>query len=119
MSSSSSDQPVTVFSATFDDCPGREGQVFLRELEYGEYELVLKTQSEVKEDSVQSRELVLFRFSRDQWGVYISPRDSMSVVAQEDGTRSFLDGLIRALQDARAHLEFETTPATITTKEST
>jgi hypothetical protein len=48
---------------------------------------------------------------RDQWGVYLTIGGI--TIAQEDNTRSFLDGLIKCLQKIKDRNEFETKSATI------
>lgn len=48
---------------------------------------------------------------RDQWGVWYETAEGS--VAQEDGTRSFLDALIQALQKMRYMNEVHTEPATL------
>lgn len=50
------------------------------------------------------------RADRDQWGVFYNIGDHS--IAQEDGTRSFLDGLIKCIQAFRDMHEHETTDAT-------
>lgn len=48
---------------------------------------------------------------RDQWGVFIEVGGVS--IAQEDGTRSFLDALSQAIQYLRTQCEFKTTAGEI------
>lgn len=46
-----------------------------------------------------SEQIEILSFDRDQWGLWMAVNGH--TIAQEDGTRSFLDALIKALQDVR------------------
>ena len=94
-----------IFSAEFDNHPGKVGKVELRDDD-------LCTLLSVNDGD---KDLLLMEFRRDQWGTFITA-DGMCI-AQEDGTRSFLDGLIKCLQEVRKQTEV-TEPATITIGES-
>lgn len=61
-------------------------------------------------DPSSQREAVLLSSFRDQWGVFHSVTGFTA--AQEDGTRSFIDALIKALTELRRRNESETTDAT-------
>lgn len=55
-------------------------------------------------------ETVLIEATRDQWGVWLTV-DGICV-SQEDGTRSFLDGMIKAITEMRRLTECQTVAAT-------
>lgn len=87
----------------FDQYPGKAGHCLVREeaCGYGCDSVVVQ---------VEGKEHVLVGADRDQCGTWVSLGGHM--VAQEDGTRSFLDGLIRCLQVLRERQEFEGKDAT-------
>lgn len=95
-----------IFEVVFDDCPGTECKV------------------ELVEDGVnmainlvgQPEAVELLCTTRDQWGVFVGIGET--TIQQEDGTRSFLDALIRALIVLRDRNEIDTLPATITIDET-
>jgi len=58
---------------------------------------------------LNGKEHVILKSWRDQWGVFIELGDIC--VAQEDQTRSFVDGLIKCLQAFREHNECGTKEA--------
>ena len=84
------------FVIEFDDCSEEEGAVEVRQDEH--------TQSVVLR--VGDNETVIATADRDQWGCFIGIGDVG--VAQEDGTRSALDAVIKGLQKLREMNEFET-----------
>lgn len=91
-----------MFEALFDSCPGSVGKVRVEENSIGmEVKIVGTTDT-----------TVLVSTARDQWGVFVTA--GSITVAQEDGTRSFLDALIRALIVLRKSCEAGTLPATVT-----
>ena len=53
--------------------------------------------------TVDGEEEILFDAVRDQWGVFVMFGERC--IAQEDGTRSFLDGLIKSLQHLCSNVE--------------
>ena len=85
----------------FDQWPHETGICFIRGNDSGKLEVVLK---------VESEEHVIISADRDQWGVWLNLGKIQ--VATEDGTRSFLDGLIQCLQELRKLSEFQTKDAT-------
>lgn len=85
----------------FDQFPGKTGYCFIRRCDDKPDELVLK---------IGEKEQVLMYADRDQWGVYLTIGDM--VVAQEDGTRSFLNGLIECLHVLSRDNEGDIKPAT-------
>lgn len=98
--------PNLVYTAEFDNWgkPKKVGTIQVVEIEDGnESTLILNTGDETKE---------IIHAYRDQWGTYVSICGI--TIAQEDQTRSFLDGLIKCLQKIRDDNEHETKSATIT-----
>ena len=91
--------PVT-YSAEFDNHPGKIGKVEIRDDD-------LCTLLSVNDGD---RDLLLMECRRDQWGTFITTEGIC--IAQEDNTRSFVDGLIQCLQEIKKHTEV-TEPATI------
>jgi hypothetical protein len=87
---------------TFDSYPGAVGSCELRRNDDMRSSIVL---------TLGGQELVLMKSWRDQWGVFIEMGGIC--VAQEDQTRSCIDGLIRCLQAFREHNECGTTDATV------
>ena len=85
----------------FDDHPDRLGFVEVRDYS-GSMILVV---------GVAGEEHVLIKTMRDQWGVFIAIGDKLCV-AQEDGTRAFMDALSQGLQALRKATEAGTTEAT-------
>ena len=74
----------------------------------------------VRHDKNHNHEIVLvvgdaehsiLQADRDQWGTWITVGDIITV-AQEDGTRSFIDSLIKCLTALRECSEFETLEST-------
>jgi hypothetical protein len=88
----------------FDQWPNEIGTCFIRD-DNGEYEVVLRVGC--VEGSIET---VIVKADRDQWGVRFTAGTVQ--VATEDGTKSFLDGLIKCLQELRKITEFETREAT-------
>jgi hypothetical protein len=58
----------------------------------------------------EGQEFPILQSDRDQWGVWYTVNGA--VIAQEDGTRSFLDALIQCLTEVKRRAECETKPAT-------
>jgi hypothetical protein len=55
------------------------------------------------------QEFPILQSDRDQWGVWHTVNGA--VIAQEDGTRSFVDALIQCLTEVKRRHECETLPA--------
>lgn len=91
-----------IFEAEFDDCPDTPCKVELVE-DGVKMAINLVAQAEAVE---------LLCTTRDQWGVFVGIGET--TIQQEDGTRSFLDALIRALIVLRKCCEVGTLPATVT-----
>jgi hypothetical protein len=91
-----------VVGYAFDSHPGSVGSCELRRNDDMGSSIVL---------TLGGQELVLMTSWRDQWGVFIEMGGIC--VAQEDQTRSCIDGLIRCLQAFREQNECGTTDATI------
>lgn len=89
------------YAAEFDIHPQAVGRVLLNE----------RQGSIVLAVTCDGTESVLIDAYRDQWGVWLSVNGIC--VAQEDGTRSFIDGLIKALIELRRLTEYQTTEATV------
>lgn len=94
-----------VIEYEFDQFPHKKGTCFIREDSDLESEVVVK---------IDNEEHVILKTSRDQWGVFINA--GPICVAQEDCTRSFIDGLIKCLQELRTINEHETINASLTPK---
>jgi len=107
------------FSAEFDhyNGPGIVGRI---EIRTGTPRHIQQTVVLVLGDE----EVVLMTVARDQWGVWyevmnalidnegkLSPYLPSTTIAQEDGTRSFLDALIKALTQLRNCNEVDTKEA--------
>lgn len=94
----------TVYSLEFDNCGLNESPKIEIKLdpENGSSLIFLNSNNE---------ETLLFEFIRDQWGVYISSNDFC--IAQEDGTRSFIDALIKCLIKLKNENEFNTIESTL------
>lgn len=84
----------------FDVLPGATGRVELRESGMCQ-EVVL---------CVGSTEIPIVQSDRDQWGVWHTVNGG--TLAQEDGTRSFLDAMIECLTLLKDHTECGTLAAT-------
>lgn len=95
------DESKVVYSAEFDCYESRACRIDIRE-SAGLDELVI---------CMNGQEVTLVIANRDQWGVFLSVGGSC--IAQEDGTRSFIDALIGSLQQIRVRNEIETLPATV------
>lgn len=61
---------------------------------------------------INGEEEELLGISRDQWGVWFYSKEN--VIAQEDGTRSFLDALIKTLQEVKENYECDCSSSTVT-----
>lgn len=81
------------YAAVFDSHPDKIGRVFIRESTSGD-ELIV---------AIDGRETKVVETLRDQWGVFVSIHSLC--VAQEDGTRSFVDALISAMNEIRRRNE--------------
>jgi hypothetical protein len=92
---------LTLYTAEFDIHPNIVGHVSLIERQGT---MVL----EVTCDGTASE---IFDAYRDQWGVWLTVNGIC--IPQEDGTRSFLDGLIKALTEMRRLTECDTKEATV------
>jgi hypothetical protein len=101
------DTSEIIFEVQVDNYPNRVGKIQLRYNNDNYRYLVVLCSDE--------KETIILDADRDQWGVYMGVSDS--VIAVEDGTRSFIDGLILCLQKLKEKTEFETTQPTITIEE--
>lgn len=93
---------ITIYSAEFET-----GKVLLKETLTG-LDLFV-----VRNGSYEYRSVCA---DRDQWGVFITLVDSAGenlTIGQEDGTRSFLDAMIKCLTEMRRLAEVESKDATI------
>lgn len=87
----------------FDSCDAKH-RIEIRESEkYGDASIVLCYESGNSE--------ILLDSQRDQWGTWIGNKHN-TAVAQEDGTRSFIDAYIKALEKFKRYTDCETLPAT-------
>jgi hypothetical protein len=86
----------------FDSYPGETGRVELREDGMCS-EVVL---------CLGNEQASVIKSDRDQWGVWHTVEDT--VIAQEDGTRSFVDALIQCLTILKERSECQTVAATKT-----
>ena len=87
-------------SFEFDSFPNKVGKVVLKESQDDD-SIVL---------DIGGEEIKLIEADRDQWGVFLTI--GRVTIAQEDGTRSFIDALSKALNELKLRNEFETTEAT-------
>lgn len=60
---------------------------------------------------IDNHEEELLSISRDQWGVWFHTKEN--TIAQEDSTRSFLDALIKTLQEVKEY-ECDCSSSTVT-----
>lgn len=83
---------------------------------HGQGVMRLELQEDRGQDSIvvvnaaSGEDAVMLSSWRDQWGVFHSVTGFTA--AQEDGTRSFIDALIKALTELRQRNEAETSEAT-------
>ncbi len=89
----------------FDAYPGMTGKVQLRRNDRVDSVFVV----------VGDEESSILISDRDQWGVW--HQLSGFTVAQEDGTRSMIDGMIRCLEMLKEMTECDTKPATVSESE--
>lgn len=104
MSETQSSEPENnnvIYATEFDVNPKAIGRVELSE----------RQRSIVLAVVCDKTEIVLIDADRDQWGVWLSINGTC--LAQEDGTRSFLDGLIKALTEMRRLTECDTKEASV------
>ena len=95
-------------SYEFDNCPNTVGKCIIRTDKHYNSEIVLV---------MGDKEHTILRADRDQWGVWITVGDL--TIAQEDGTRSFIDSLIKCLTTIKEQNEFENLESTIIPKGQT
>lgn len=91
----------TILSVEFDNCSTQPWRVEMRSGDVYDHVVLCTGDKEVE----------MFSTLRDQWGVNVYNRDFS--VAQEDGTRSFIDALIKCLEELRRKNEINTQEATI------
>jgi len=90
---------------TFDNYSRGESEVVLLDSDVDE------TRIAVRVEGVDKMRLELYR---DQWGTYLSfwVGGEEFTIAQEDGTRSFLDAFLAAIAECRPWIDVKTKPAT-------
>jgi len=81
-----SDVPTKIYSIEYDNYPSGKCRLEIRETEDNETFVV---------SIVEDKEYLILKAERDQWGVWVEI--GSSIIGQEDGTRSFIDALIKTL----------------------
>lgn len=90
---------VKIHSAEFDNCGTPS---------IGKVSLVFDGKTDKIVINLHGEVTTLIEASRDQWGVFYCI-DNKETICQEDGTRSFIDALIKCLQQMKLENECDTT----------